>query len=453
MGSINDERVGGAANGRTPNSHDTARRPLAGLRVIDLTQVVSGAVTTMLMADFGAEVIKVEPIAGEPYRSSGYAIDSEAGETNLNILRYTRGKKSVALDLKSPEGREILRALLADADVLVENFRPGVLARLGFDRAAIEALNPRIVYTTVSGFGHDDLYESPFRDRPAYAIITEAMSGLTHLAGDGEGPPIWMGFAMADIFAGTLAFSGTLLSLLDRDNGSRRRVDVAMYDAGLLMNDLAIAAQSIAGETLGPGQYLLQSPWGPFQASDGYVVIAVLTESQWRRLADAIGRPELGADARLSSGRKRSQHHDTLVAPAVEAWCRERTKEQVTELLTACGVPAAPVNTAQEVIDSPATAAREMLVEADNVVTGPIAVVGNPIKLGGEAGEAGGAARHIPALGEDTVQVLADVLGHDAQRIEALLRAGVVAAPAAQTGGGNNAARSTTRAAPAAAGR
>src|ERR1700754_1457664 len=250
MRSPSSDRPAGATTAPARERPPTRDRPLAGLRVIDLTQVVSGAVTTMLMADFGAEVIKVEPIDGEPYRNSGYPLRGEEGETNLNILRYTRGKKSVALDLKATEGKEILRGLLREADVLVENFRPGVLARLGVDRAAIEQINPALVYTTVSGFGHDDLHPSPYRDRPAYAIITEAMSGLTHLAGDGQGPPVWMGFAMADIFAGTLAFSGTLLSLLDRQHGDRRRVDIAMYDAGLLMNDLAIAAQSVAGETL-----------------------------------------------------------------------------------------------------------------------------------------------------------------------------------------------------------
>lgn len=408
-----------------PSGHE---RPLSGLRVIDLTQVVSGAVTTMLMADFGAEVIKVEPIDGEPYRKSGYRISTAAGETNLNILRFTRGKKSVAVDLKAPQGRKVLHDLLRDADVLVENFRPGVLARLGFDREAIEAANPDLVYTTVSGFGHEDLYPSPYRDRPAYAIITEAMAGLTHLAGDGNGPPIWMGFAMADIFAGTLALTGTLLALLGKDKHrqARRRVDVAMYDASLLMNDLAIAAYSVAGETLGRGQYLLQSPWGPFRTSDGYVVIAVLTESQWQRLCEVVERPELGEDERLSSGVLRSQHHADLVAPALEAWCASRTKEECTDLLTARGVPAAPVNTAAEAIASPQTAARHMLIEAGNGVAGQVRVVGNPIKLDGAAD---GAATHIPVLGEHTAEVLADVLRMDREQIDELVRSGAVAAP------------------------
>jgi CoA:oxalate CoA-transferase len=425
-------REGRGSNGAVLGP-DGGSRPLAGLRVVDLTQVVSGAVTTMLMADFGAEVIKVEPLDGEPYRKSGYTLTSDAGETNLNILRFTRGKKSIALDLKHPDGGEVLRGLLRDADVLVENFRPGVLARLGFDRAAIEAANPDIIYTTVTGFGHEDLYPSPYRDRPAYAIITEAMAGLTHLAGDGDGPPIWMGFAMADIFAGTLAFTGTLLAMLGKGSHANRRVDIAMYDAALLMNDLALAAYSIAGENLGPGQYLLQAPWGPFRARDGYVVIAVLMEAQWQRLCEVIERPDLAQDPRLSSGIERSRNHAELVAPAVEAWCSTRAKEECTEILTAHGVPAAPVNTAADIMSCPQAAAREMIVEAHNAVAGTVRVVGNPIKLGGAAD---GAAVHIPALGEHTEEVLSEVLGMGDAEIAALLRCGAVAAPSSTTAAG-----------------
>jgi crotonobetainyl-CoA:carnitine CoA-transferase CaiB-like acyl-CoA transferase len=399
------------------------RLPLSGVRVVDLTQVVSGAVTTMLMADFGAEVIKIEPPTGEPYRKSGYEIFSDAGETNLNILRFTRGKQSVAVDLKSSEGQEILRRLIERADVLVENFRPGVLARLGFDRQELERINRTLVYTSVSGFGHDDLYPSPYRDRPAYAIITEALAGLTHLAGDHAGPPVWMGFAMADIFAGTLAFAGTLLSLMDNEKAGRR-VDIAMFDASLLMNDLAIAAYSIVGETLGPGQYLLQSPWGPFETSDGYVVVAVLMNEQWRALCGVIGRDDLADHPELRTGVDRSRAHETLVAPPIAEWCRGRTKDECSDLLTAAGVPAAVVNTPAEAMTSPQTAARDMLLEVDNQVTGPVRVVGNPIKLDANREPINGS---VPGLGRDTVAVLTGQLGLSEDEVTQLLDKGVVA--------------------------
>jgi CoA:oxalate CoA-transferase len=400
-------------------------RPLAGLRVVDLTQVVSGAVATMLLADFGAEVIKVEPLGGEPYRNSGYAITRGDAATNLNILRFSRGKKSVALDLSSAAGRAVLGRLIARSDILVENFRPGVLARLGFDREALEAANPDLIYTTVSGFGHDDLFESPYRDRPAYAIVTEAMAGLMHLAGTADGPPVWMGFAMADIFGGTLAFAGTLVALLDRRGEERgRRVDISMYDGALLMNDLAIAMQSVVGETLGSGQYLLQSPWGPFEASDGHVVVAVLTERQWQSVCAVIDRPDLGGDPRLGNGRARSEHHQELVEPAIREWCLWRTRQECTERLLAAGVPAAPVNTAEDVMTCPQAQARNMLVDVEAPAVGSVRLVGNPIKLDG--GPADGAATRIPQLAEDTEDVLREVVGLSRQEIDELVDKGAV---------------------------
>ena len=382
-------------------------RALEGLLVIDLTQVVSGPVTTMLLADHGADVIKVEPPDGEPYRTAGLPIAGEEGETNLNILRWSRGKRSVILDLKSDSGRRVLADLIAEADILVENFRPGVLARLGFPRGELDRLNSRLIYATVSGFGHDDLFASPYRDRPAYAIITEAMAGLTHLAGDGLGAPVWMGFAMSDIFGGVLAFTGILMALARREKEAvGGRVDISMYDGAVFMNDLAMAAYSATGEVMGAGQYALQSPWGPFETNDGHVVIALLVDHQWRALCEVIGRPELAEDPRLRTGRDRSRHHESVVEPAVAAWTSARSKASATEALLARGVPAAPVNTASEVSECPQVAARDMLVEVEDAVAGDLRLVGNPIKLDAECTE----ARRIPQLGEHTREVLATIL-------------------------------------------
>lgn len=403
-----------------------ARNSLEGVRVVDLTQIVSGAVTTMLMADFGADIIKLEPLEGEPYRNSGYPLRTAAGETNLNFLRFSRGKRSVAVDLKSPGGKDVLSRLVAQADVLVENFRPGVMQRLGFDHDALRTINPRLIYTSVSGFGHDELYPSPYGDRPAYAIITEAMAGLMYLAGDGKGPPVWMGFAMADIFAGTLAFAGILLALRDREaTGRGRRVDISMYDAALLMNDLPMTAYSVTGEVHGGGQYLLQSPWGPFETTDGYVVIAVLTQPQWEALCDVIGRPDLRDDERLRSGRDRSANHDELVAPAVRAWTAMKSKEECTRLLLELGVPAGPVNTSEEVYASPQASARKMLVDVDDPVMGQVRLVGNPIKMDDAPDPSGS---RTPRLGEHTREVLESLLGMAAHEIERLERQGAVRA-------------------------
>jgi CoA:oxalate CoA-transferase len=398
---------------------------LDGLTVVDLTQIVSGAVTTMMLADFGADVIKVEPIGGETYRKAGYELHGPGGSTNLNILRFSRGKRSVELDLKSERGKEILAELITQADVLVENFRPGVLARLGFPWERLHELNPRLVYTSISGFGHDDVLPSPYRDQPAYAIIAEAMAGLTHLAGEADRPPAWMGFAMSDIFSGTCAFAGTLVALKDRDRtGEGTRVDIGMFDASLLMNDLPLAYQEHLGETMGRGQYALQSPWGPFETSDGYVIIAVLNPREWAALCACIERPDLVEHPDLATGHLRSKAHESLVRPAVEAWTRARTRAEAVAALQAAKVPSAPVNTTADLLEDPQVSAREMRQETHNRELGTIRTVGNPIKVASSLVGQGPAT--LPGVGEHTDEVLHARLGLDDAAIAALREAKVI---------------------------
>jgi CoA:oxalate CoA-transferase len=408
----------------TPLSTTHPDGPLRGLTVVDLTQIVSGAVATMLLADLGARVIKVEPPGGEPYRQAGQVAHGPGGdETSVNILRFSRGKQSVVIDLKHPGGRDALARLIEGADVLVENFRPGVLDRLGFPPEKLEQLNPSLVYASVSGFGHDDLYPCPFGDRPAYALVVEAMAGLTHLAGEVDGPPLWMGFAMGDTFAGVLAFAGIVLALRERDRtGEGGRVDIAMYDGATFMNDLAITTYAALGESLGRGEYAHQSPWGPFETSDGYVVVAVLSESQWQALCETIGRPELGNDPRLRKGVGRVTHHHTVVAPAIAAWAAEQTTADAARILLEAGVPSAPVNTAADLVSCPQIAAREMLIDVHDPVLGNLKLVGNPIKTSYTPALR---ARVIPTLGEHTDTVLRD-FGFDIDTIERLRNDGAL---------------------------
>jgi crotonobetainyl-CoA:carnitine CoA-transferase CaiB-like acyl-CoA transferase len=389
-------------------------RPLAGVKILDLTQVVSGPVATMLLADFGADVIKIEPPAGEPYRNFGHPVEGPGGATNLNITRWSRGKRSVCLDLKSDEGRAALARLVEDADVLVENFRPGVLARLGFDRERLRELNPQLIYASISGYGHDDLFPSPYAKWPAYAVLTEAMGGLMHLAGEEDRPPAWMGFAMSDIFAGVLAVCGVVVALRERErNGEARRVDIAMHDGALFMNDLSIAAYSMLDEVMGRGGYSLQAPWSAYPAQDGYVAIAVLTAVEWEALCSVIGRPDLAAHEDLATGRGRALKERDVLQPAIGAWTGRLDKQSAAEALIAAGVPAAPVRTAQDVFDCPQTAAREMLVEAEDPALGTVKVVGNPIKIEGFTEPQ---ATRIPALGEHTESVLASLSNADPVR-------------------------------------
>ena len=400
-----------------------AKGPLNGLTVIDLTQVVSGAVTTMFLSDFGANVIKIEPPHGEAYRVSGYPIARDADETNLNILRFSRDKRSVVLDLKSAAGRGVLAELVSRADILVENFRPGVLGRFGFTAEDLKKLNPGLIYTSVSGFGHDDIYASPYRDRPAYAIIVEAMAGLTHLAGNEDGLPVWMGFAMADIFAGVLAFSGTLLELLNQDRRGGR-VDISMYDGAIFMNELAVICQTVLGEVMGRGHYSLQSPWGPYPTADGHVAIALINEKQWQALCALIGRTDLSADHRLTSGKGRSVLHHDVVEPAIAAWTSPRKTADCMALLLENDIPAGPVNTAEDVVNCPQVAARQMLIDVEDDVVGSFKIVGNPVVVGERAPVVG----RIPRLGEHTTSVLKEMLDLDGAALQSLQERGAFGA-------------------------
>jgi CoA:oxalate CoA-transferase len=379
-----------------------ARLPLDGLKVIDLTQVVSGAVTTMLLADFGADVIKIEPPSGEPYRRAGYTVTTDSGAINLNILRFSRGKRSVVIDLKSEVGRDVLKRMLEDADVLVENFRPGVLARMGLSAEELATTYPNLVYTSVSGFGHGDVAGTAAAESPAFAITVEALAGLTHLAGAAaDAPPVWMGFAMADIFAGVLAFAGTLVALRQQEVHGPR-VDVSMFDGAVFMNDLALLLDAATGTAPGRGGYALQAPWGPYPTRDGYVVIAVLTDKQWRDLCDVIDRGDLADDPTLRTGLERSRTGHHAVDPAITAWTSDRTRAEASHALNAAGVPAAGVNTARDVSASPLVEARRMLVDVDDPASTRLRVVGNPIKVKGHRDH----ALRVPDLGEHTTEVL-----------------------------------------------
>lgn len=400
-----------------------SQRSLDGLKVVDLTQIVSGALATQMLADFGAEVIKVEPIGGETYRKSGFTLEGMGGSTNLNILRFSRGKRSIEINLKSPAGSNLLWKMLRDADVVIENFRPGVFERLGFAWPQMHEFNPKLIYTSVSGFGHDDVLPSPYKDRPSYAIIAEAMAGLTHLAGQKDAPPAWMGFAMSDIFAGTCAFAGTLLALRDRERtGEGTRVDIGMFDASLLMNDLPFASETLLGETMGRGQYALQSPWGPFAVADGYVIIAVLNPQEWARLCGIIGRPDLLAREDLTTGHQRSKLHDAVVAPAIEAWAGGKTRAEAVKLLQDAGVPCAPVNTTADLLQDPQVAARQMIVKTVTQELGEVDLVGNPIKVASSILPRTGVS---PSLGEHTDEVLAE-FGLTPQEVEALRVEGAI---------------------------
>ena len=400
--------------------------PLAGVRVLDLTQVVSGPVATMLLADFGADVIKVEPPSGDPYRSFGHPVEGPGGTTNLNITRWSRGKRSVCLDLKTDEGRAALARLLEDADVLVENFRPGVLARLGFDRERLREINDGLIYASVSGYGHDDLFESPYAAWPAYAVLTEAMGGLMHLAGDEDAPPAWMGFAMADIFAGVLAVCGILVALRDRDrSGEGQMVDIGLYETVFRILDELAPAFAYTGfvrQRMGPGT-VNAVPHSHFPTKDGrWVAIACTNDKIFGRLAALMGREDVAGDGIYGNIQKREAARAEVDA-MVSAWSSTLTRDGLLKACEGAQVPCGMVAAIDEIFSDPQYAARQNIVEVDDPRAGRVSVAGVVPALSGTPGKIESLA---PALGSHNDEVFGELLGLSKEERTRLAAAGVI---------------------------
>lgn len=396
-------------------------RPLDGVLVLDMTRFVAGPFCSMLLADQGARVVKVEPIGGEETRHQSPVLHGDGGDVSLYFARFNRNKESVALDLRTPDGKEIFTRLVRNADVLVENFRPGVLERLGFPADELERLNSRLVYCSISGFGYDD---TPYRDDPAFAVMIEALAGaLTYNPHEGE-PPIRSGMPLGDMFPAALAACAVSMALYRRERtGQGARVDMAMYDATMALNERAIGLSTMLGRDVVPGQTHHQAPTGLFRARDGYVSIVVIGNPVWRKFCVAIGRPELDDDPRLANGSLREQNYDLLL-PIIEEWLSTRTCREAADELMAGGVPAGPALLPREVAGSELTRARGMMVRYPTFAGVDASVVGTPIHF-----EPGDQQRLEPAPGpgEHTRCILTSLCGYDDESVDRLAAEGVIA--------------------------
>lgn len=367
-------------------------KPLAGIKVLDLSRVLAGPYATALLADLGAEIIKLEPPSGDDYRHIG---PFKAGESALFTLN-NRGKQSLVLDLKHPADLALARDIAAQVDVVVENFRPGVAARLGLGAEALRAANPRLVYCSISGFGQD----GPFRDLPAYDLVVQAMSGLMAGTGEEGGAPLKTGESVADLIAGLFASWGVMAALVGRNaSGQGATLDVAMYDALFSMLTTSHALHLYAGklpQRVG-NRHPLSTPFGCFATSDGQVVIAVLSGKQFAALAGLIGAPQAASDPRFASDESRTEHEPALRA-LIEAWSRGLTTEQAVAALAGVGLPAAPIWDIAQAAESDHAKARGLVS-----LLGASPVVGQPVRFDGEKPLAGTPA---PRLGGDRAAVL-----------------------------------------------
>jgi crotonobetainyl-CoA:carnitine CoA-transferase CaiB-like acyl-CoA transferase len=393
--------------------------PLEGLTVVDLTRVLSGPYCTMLLADMGARVIKIEqPGRGDDTRAWGPPF---VGPESAYFLSVNRNKESLTLDLKSKAAAGVLARLLARADVVVENFRPGAMARLGIDYATVAAAHPGIVYCSISGFGQT----GPRRDEPGYDAVMQAEGGLMSITGDAEGPPFRLGVAISDIVTGMFAFQGIAMALLARaKTGRGQLVDVGMLDATaalLTYQSGAYFATGLAPQRMG-NRHPTIVPYETFAASDGDFVLAVGNDALWRAFCRASGLDALGDDPRFATNRQRVDGYVEL-RPMIAEWLRGRTRTEWITALSAAGVPCGSVRDVGEVIADPQLGARGMIESVEHPTLGTVRVMGVPVKL---SNTPGGVRTAPPTLGQHTESILIGDLGFTQAEVEQMQAAGAV---------------------------
>jgi formyl-CoA transferase/CoA:oxalate CoA-transferase len=388
----------------TDEGHAGARPPLDGLTVLDFSRVLAGPYCTMQLADLGARVIKIEqPGRGDDTRQWGPPF---VGAESAYFLSVNRNKESLALDLKHPRARPVLDALISRADVVVENFRPGTMERLGLAYDVVHVRNPRAVYCSISGFGQT----GPRRLEAGYDAMMQAEGGLMSITGAADGPPFRLGVAIADIATGMFAVQGILAALYTREkHGTGQRVDIAMLDAvtALLTYQASSAFATGTTPTRMGNRHPSIAPYDTFTAADGDFVLAVGNDDQFRRVCEVLGRAPLAADERFRTNQARVRNGDALratLAPLLASW----TRADLLRALTAAGVPSAAVRTVTEALADPQLAAREMIVPLEHATAGAIRVLGTPLKL---SDTPAAIRRPPPALGQHTAAILKHDVG------------------------------------------
>lgn len=397
-------RDSAGGDGRREESELRPELLLAGVRVLDLTHFLAGPYCTMLLADLGAEVVKVErPRTGDPARVRGpLGINEEGKPIATGFLGPNRNKASLTLDLKTPEAAEIMERLLPHFEVVIENMSAGSLDRLGFGYEMIHRVNPRAVLVSISGYGQPGT--SPYSDFPAFGPIAEALSGFTARTGGRSGKPMFTGIPLADTMTGAYGAFATLAAVIGaRAAGVGCHVDVAQYDCLVSHMERLLLFWEVQGIEVPPGDERNWLPTGVVETRDGYVMYAAVAEEYYRRLAVIVGADHLLADPRLQTPRDREEHLTSLFSPYVEEWARPQSRDEVIARLRAERVPVAPVNSIREVYDDENLRARAMFVEIDHEGAGRASYVGNPVKVDGIMEPR---LESAPPLGRDTDRIL-----------------------------------------------
>jgi crotonobetainyl-CoA:carnitine CoA-transferase CaiB-like acyl-CoA transferase len=395
--------------------------PLAGLKVIDLSHIMAGPVCGLMLADMGAEVIKVERLPGGD--DSRRTVPPEIEGESAAFLMMNRNKRGIAVNLKHEGGKGVLRRLLKEADVLIENFRQGTMEKLGFGYETVKAENPGLIYCSISGFGRT----GPYAKQGGFDLVAQGMSGLMSITGEGaDRPPVKVGAPVTDITAGILAAMGVLAALIHRQKtGQGQMVDTSLFEAGITHTYWQSAIYLATGISPGPmgSAHPLIAPYQAFQTQDGWLNVGAANQANWERLLKVLGAEELARDPRFTTNAERIKHVEVLVE-TLTPYFRQRTTAEWLEQLEAMGVPVGPVLSIAEMQANPQTQAREMVTQVRHSRLGPVKTIGIPVKFSASPGSL---RRGAPLLGEHTREVLREH-GYSDAEIDTLAAEGAVLA-------------------------
>ncbi len=373
-------------------------KALENVKVLDLTRVLAGPYTGMILADFGADVIKIEsPGKGDDSRAFGPFV----GKESTYFMSLNRGKRSITMNLKSPEAQEVFKTMVKEADVVLENYRPGTMEKFGLGYDELKKINPKIIYSACSGFGHS----GPYMKDPAYDVIVQGMGGIMSITGQPGGEPTRVGASIGDITAGLFSAIGVMMALYNREiTGVGQKVDVGMLDCQVAILENAIARYTNLGIIPGPigNRHPSITPFEAFKAKDGYVIIAVGNDTLWAKFCDLIHRPELKEDERFTSNPKRTENQPALKAILDEVFPSRTVAEWIHDI-KAAGIPVGPINTVDKVLADPQVIARNMIVETQHPTAGAVKMAGVPIKM---SETPGAVEKPAPILGQHTEEIL-----------------------------------------------
>lgn len=392
--------------------------PLDGIKVLDLTRVLAGPYATMLLGDLGADVIKIEqPGTGDESRNFGPFKNG----FSLYFMSVNRGKRSLTLNLKSERGQDIFNQLLTHTDVLVENFRPGTMEKLGLDYDTLKASHPSLIYAACSGFGQT----GPYAEQGAYDMIIQGMGGIISITGEPDGPPVRVGTSISDITAALFTTIGILSALHHRNQtGKGQFVDVAMLDSLVAVLENAVVRYFATGEAPKPlgARHPAITPFEAFASADGHVIIALGNDTLWAKFCEHVNRSDLISNNRFQTNADRTENHAELF-PILSGIMAQRTTDDWIDALGKIGVPCGPINAMDRVVNHPQVQAREMITRVAHHITGEVEVPGVPIKLSETPGDVDAPA---PSLGEHTTEILTDVLRMSSEEVAKLKKDGVI---------------------------